>query len=269
MTKIDLESFLQVVKEFLKALGQEKTYNIRENWYSFFGILWGIPIPIVTIGIDLYSSNLAPTFDNIMRIILSHPFHIFFFLHPVFFGIVFGAMGTVRHNKEEKIKEFEKHLIDKNTELRRANKELQDLDRVKTNFLSMVSHELRTPLTTIQGYVTFLGSEKPGALNPAQKECLKISEETADHLNRLIEELLALSKIEKVEFKVNLTGVDMGEVVGKALGALRLFAVEHDVSLENMLPEDIPLLRADAERIFQVVTNLFENAVKSNRRGGR
>ena len=266
---IDFNSFLQVVKEFIKALGQIRTYSILKNWYCFFGILWGIPIPIVTIGIDLYASGFAVTIANVTKIIAIHPFQLFFLLHPILFGIVFGAMGAVRHNKEQKIEEFEENLINKNIELGQINKKLRELDKLKSNFLSMVSHELRTPLTTIQGYITFLNTEKPGSLNPTQKECLKISEETADLLNRLIEELLDLSKIEAGEFKVNLAGVDMTQVINKALVSLQLFANEQGITLENNLPKDLPLLRADKERILQVVTNLLENAIKFNQRGGK
>src|SRR3989338_4794394 len=86
--RIDFSSFLQVVKEFIRALGQRRTYSISKNWYCFFGILWGIPIPIVTVGIDLYSSGLAVSIPDITKIISSHPFHLFFLLHPIFFGIV-------------------------------------------------------------------------------------------------------------------------------------------------------------------------------------
>lgn len=265
----NLKSFLQIVREFLKALVQKRTYSVSKNWYCFFGILWGIPIPIVTIGIDLYSTGLTPTISNIIRITTTHPLHFFFLLHPILFGIVFGAMGTVRYNKEQKIEEFEKNLIDKNTELERANKRLRELDRLKSNFLSMISHELRTPLTTIQGYITFLNTEKPGILNPNQKEYLKISEETADYLNHLIEELLDLSKIESGELKVNLASVDMTEVINKAVVSLQLFADEQGVTLENNLPKDLPIVLADKERILQVATNLIENAIKFNRTGGK
>ncbi|MDP2938917.1 MAG: HAMP domain-containing sensor histidine kinase [Candidatus Omnitrophota bacterium] len=245
---LDLKSFLQVVREFFRALGQGRTYNITKNWYCFFGILWGIPVPFVTIGIDLYSSAISPTVQNVMQIITLHPFHFFFILHPLLFGIVFGAMGTVRYNKEQKI---------------------QELDKLKSNFLSMVSHELRTPLTTIQGYISFLRSQKPGELNQKQEECLKISEEETEHLNRLIEDLLDLSRIEIGAFKVNLKSVDMKEVINKAIFALQIFADNQKVILENNLPNDLPNVYADKERLFQVVTNLIENSIKFNRRGGK
>ncbi len=271
MTKLNIaiKSFLQIVKEFIKALGQARTYAIHKNGYCFFGILWGLPVPLVTVGIDVYSSGLALSRSNIINIILSHPFHFFFILHPVLFGIVFGAMGTVRYNKEQKIKEFEKSLINKNIELESTNKKLKELDKLKSDFLSIVSHELRTPLTTIQGYITFLLDEKTSALNQTQRECLKISEDEADRLNRLIEELLDLAKIDSGQFKVNLSSVDMRGVINKALSSLQFSAKDSGVGLENGLPDALPPALADKERVSQVVTNLIENAIKFNRRGGK
>lgn len=227
-------------------------------------------MPIATIGIHIHASNLKPTLASVIQITVEHPYSTsFFLLHPLIFGVVFGAMGTVRHNKEQRIAEFEKNLINKNVELEDANKKLQELDKLKSDFLSMVSHELRIPLTTIQGYVSFLRTEKPGSLNPTQNECLKISEETADTLNHLIEELLDLSKIETGQLKVNLSGVDMREVINKAVVSLQIFADKQGVTLEDNLPKDLPLVLADPEKIFQVVNNLLENAIKFNQAGGK
>lgn len=266
---INSKSLLSVVSEFLKALSQKRTYNIKENWYCIFGILWGIPIPVVTIGIDLYSSGSAVNVYNIITKVISHPIHFFFLSHPVIFGIIFGAMGTVRYNKNMEIKEFEKNLINKNEELNKANKKLLELDELKSNFLSMVSHELRTPLTTILGYISFLKTGKAGEMTKNQIESLNISEEEAVRLNHLIEELLDLSKIETGEFKVNLGCVDIVQVVNKATSSLQPLAANKGVVLENNFSEEPPLILADRERIFQVVTNLIENGIKFNKFGGK
>lgn len=244
---IDVKSLAQIIKEFLRALGQKHTYNIFKNWYCLFGIIWGIPVPIVTIGLDFYSSRTSVTLSHIVETMFANPLHFFFFLHPLFFGIVFGAMGTVRYNKQQKIEE---------------------LDRVKSNFLSMVSHELRTPLTTIQGYISFLLTEKTGTMNQKQRECLKISGESADLLNHLIEELLDLSKIECGEFRVHLGRVDMSEIAHRAVASLQIYAAQQEVRLENNLPKDLPPVWADKERILQAMTNLLGNAIKFNRKGG-
>lgn len=246
--RVNFKSFSQIVKEFIKALGQSRTYNLSKNWHCFFGILWGLPVPFVTIGLDLYVSHLDFTLSNIIVIITAHPFHSFFILHPLLFGIVFGAMGTIRHNKEQKIRE---------------------LNRLKSNFLSMVSHELRTPLTTILGYITFLRTEKVGSLNKAQKDCLEISEAEGELLNRLIEELLDLSRIESGQFRVNLEAVNINETITRAINSLRLFANDQGVSLESKLPKDLPLVLADKERIMEVIVNLIENGIKFNKRAGQ
>ncbi len=204
-------------------------------------------MPIVTIGINLYAAGLKLTLANILQIVTLHPFHIFFLLHPLLFAVVFGAMGTVRYNKEQKIKE---------------------LNKIKSDFLSMISHELRTPLTTIQGYTTFLLTEKAGPLNTAQKEYLKINEEAADFLNHLIEELLGLAKIESGEFKVNLENIDIKKTVEKAVASLMLSACNKNITLENKFSQNLPPVRADEKRILQVIINLTENAIKFNNPGG-
>src|SRR3989338_4708832 len=128
----DSKTFPLIVKEFIKALAQSRTYSLHRNWYCFFGILWGMPVPIVTIGIDLFLRNDSPTISNIIQTISIHPFHLVFLLHPIFFGIVFGAMGTVRYNKEQKIEESEQNIINKNKELEGANKKLRQLDKLKS-----------------------------------------------------------------------------------------------------------------------------------------
>lgn len=263
------KSLLPVIREFLKALRHRHTYSIRKNWYCLFGILWGLPIPIVTIGIDLYSGGLSLTVPNIFNRIISHPIHIFFLIHPVIFAIVFGAMGTVRYHKDREIQEFGESLIQMNEELRRINERLKELDELKSNFLSMVSHELRTPLTSILGYISFLKSKKAGPLTDAQWESICISEDEAIHLNYLIEELLDLTKIEAGVLKVNLQRVDLGHIVVKTMHVLRPVADKKRVIIENNLPRELPFILADDGRIFQVITNIIENAIKFNKTGGK
>lgn len=265
---IELKLLILVIQEFFDALGNKHTYNIRKNWYSLFGILWGVPIPIVTIGIDLYANSLAFNISNIINVIFTHPIHFFFILHPVIFGIVFGAMGSVRHNKDREIDEFKKSLIGKNEELEKINKKLQELDELKSNFLRMVSHELRTPLTTILGYISFLKTQKSGTLTKSQLESLNLSEEEAVRLDKLIQELLDLTKIGTGTFKVNLQNTDIKQVVNRAIKSLQPLAEKKRIKLNNKLPDKLPPVLADKDKIFQVIANLINNGIKFNTPGG-
>jgi len=206
---------------------------------------------------------------NIINEVFIHRIHIFFILHPVIFAAVFGAMGTVRDEKERQRAEFKKTLMLKNRELERANRSLQELDELKDNLLSMVSHELRTPLTTIQGYITFLRSKKAGAVTDEQLDILDITEEQTGSLNRLIEELLDLSKIQAGKLKLELEPVDLTRTVQKTLSSFRQPFGEKGIILENRLPDKLPSVMADHVRMAKVFTNLLENAMKFTNQGGK
>jgi len=90
--------FQQTVATYLKAFGQSFNYNPIKNHYLGFGFLWGIPIPIVCLALDL---QLGLPGRMPLQAIGDHPVHLFFLAHPLLFGLIFGAMGTVRHKLEE------------------------------------------------------------------------------------------------------------------------------------------------------------------------
>lgn len=238
---INLELFASIVKEFIRALRKGNTYNIRKNSYLIFGILWGMPIPIVTIGIALYYGNMAFSPANIFSEIITDPIQVFFLMHPILFGIVFGAMGTVRDEKE---------------------RQKQEVDQLKDNFLSMVSHELWSPLTTVQGYVTFIKEGKAGPISRKQREFLEITNEEIDDLSTLIGELVDISRIESGKFEVKLDCLDIENVESRTVDFFRQALEKKNISLKNEIPRHLPYVLADRKRIGQVFTNLLGNAVK-------
>src|SRR5262245_18814563 len=86
------------VRTFLSALRRAHTYDVRRNPYVGFGFLWGLPVPFFSILLDLTLAGSGRTF---LEAILAHPVHVFFLAHPFLFAVVFGALGTVRHELEE------------------------------------------------------------------------------------------------------------------------------------------------------------------------
>jgi diguanylate cyclase (GGDEF)-like protein len=85
------------MRAFARAFGRLYTYDLRHNGYLRFGLLWGLPVPLFSIALDLHA---APPGHGPLEAMLAHPFHLFFLAHPLFFGLLFGAMGTVRHDLE-------------------------------------------------------------------------------------------------------------------------------------------------------------------------
>lgn len=264
-----LKPFVSIVSEFLKALTKGHTYNIRRNSYLLFGVLWGIPVPLVTIGMGICYKNLPISVDRIISELFANPLQFFFLAHPLLFGVVFGAMGTVRDDKERQRLLFRKNLLEANVKLSEKNQKLEELDELKDNFLSMVSHELWSPLTTVQGYISFVKDEKAGPLSNQQKEILAITDEQVEHLSHLISELIDISKIEADKFEIKLECLNVKTTVDKVIESFRQQANDKNIILDNRLPKQISPILADRKRIVQILNNILGNAIKFSPPGTR
>jgi two-component system phosphate regulon sensor histidine kinase PhoR len=145
--------------------------------------------------------------------------------------------------------------------------DLRRLETLRRDFVANVSHELRTPIAAIRSsaetVLRALGAETGPAV-----EFVQIIERQAERLQRLVEDLLDLSRIESREFRFELQTVRVQEPVGHALSLLRERAAQRRVQLVSEVSGEV-LVRADARALEQVLTNLLENAVKYGREGGR
>lgn len=143
-----------------------------------------------------------------------------------------------------------------------ANRELENLNKVKTEFVSVVSHELRTPVTAIKGFVDVVLSEEVGALNDHQKKFLNIAHNAVDRLTFLISDLLDISRIESGHLRLELLPVSMSQVLHDASEACRVSLEAKKIKLVLNIDKNLPHIQADSSRIRQVVDNLLSNAIK-------
>ncbi len=145
-------------------------------------------------------------------------------------------------------------------ELAAANARLAELDRMKSDFVSMVSHELRTPLGLIKGYVgTLLRRDTP--LDEAtREEFLQVIDEETDRLTELVTNLLDMSRIEAGTLRVDRRPTPLARLLADCADRLR--AREPDRALYLDVPSGLPPVLADERRIAQVVDNLLTNAVR-------
>jgi two-component system phosphate regulon sensor histidine kinase PhoR len=147
--------------------------------------------------------------------------------------------------------------------------ELRKLERVRREFVANVSHELRTPLTSIQGFIeTLLGG---GTRDPGQSEkFLRMMQEDTHRLNRLIHELLELSRIESKKIVLHVEPLNLKQEIEKAVSGFLVVLKEKQISIEDRLdPKASYQVKADRDRLQQILINLIDNAVKFNRPGGR
>jgi signal transduction histidine kinase len=145
--------------------------------------------------------------------------------------------------------------------LRDVSKE-REIEQMKSDFVSLVSHELRTPLVAIKGAADNLLDGLAGELNDIQKDCLVLSKRNIDRLNRLISDLLDISRIEAGKIQLNKQPADAASIVKDVLGLFQASAKEKNIALESLLPEELPLVTIDSDKINQVLTNLVGNALK-------
>ncbi len=152
--------------------------------------------------------------------------------------------------------------------LKSANEKLEQINRLKNEFISMVSHELRTPLTTIKGFVSIVLNEETGPLNDQQRHFLQTSDRAIDRLTLLVSDLLDISRIEAGQIKMQLRPISLREVCQRLAAALdpQLKALKLELTIQ--IPDNLPLVLADPDRIMQVLDNLLSNAMKFTTQGG-
>jgi signal transduction histidine kinase len=160
----------------------------------------------------------------------------------------------------ENIRLFQQ-IQQKSRQLEAANVRLQELDQLKSDFVSNVSHELRTPLTAIKGAVELLIREVPGSLNEKQTHYLTRVKSNTQHLAGLINDLLDLAKIEDGKIELKAGRVPLGALLHEAVDSLRPIAAEKAIILE-VLAEPAIIVWADRNKIMQVLLNLIGNAIK-------
>ncbi|MBI2251460.1 MAG: diguanylate cyclase [Armatimonadetes bacterium] len=135
------------------------------------------------------------------------------------------------------------------------------LEEIMAQFVSNVSHELRTPLTCIKGYVETL---LDGAMQD-RKICqnfLQIIYDETERLNRLINDLLDLSMIEAKQVEMHYKSADIAKIIKNTLAIIQPFIQKQKVNLLLDIPQKLPKINADEDRLKQVILNLLDNAVK-------
>jgi PAS domain S-box-containing protein len=145
---------------------------------------------------------------------------------------------------------------------------LREVDRLKTEFIAVASHELRTPVTSLLLSSQILLEGAAGDLNPTQKQVIEAQKEDLARLERLMQELLDLSKLEAGSSPPRFARVSPEELVQGAFASVRGTAEMKSVLFTTEVEPDLPMVRADATQITRVLTNLAANAVRHTPSGG-
>lgn len=169
---------------------------------------------------------------------------------------------------EEKVTARTRELTEQKEELKRVNAELAKSNKLKSVFLTNMSHELRTPLTAVLAFGELLQEGIGGELTLRQGEYTQGILESSRQLLSLINDLLDLAKIEAGKMELKLSTFDVEEMVQGVAKQMAPLELKKGLSLEVDLPEMLPAVLADREKIGQVLVNLVSNAIKFTPSGG-
>lgn len=181
-------------------------------------------------------------------------------------GKIIGLMGVTRdvtkrvrfdHLKEEKLKVHRKLEV------------LEDLNKTKSEFVSLVSHELRTPLAIISQLLSLIFDETAGPITHQQREILVKTKNNLDRLKSIIDKLLDISLVERRKLKLRYSLVNLSDLLKESQDFFTKLAAEKNISLTYQLPKEEVNIFIDVERIIQVVSNLINNAIKFTEENGK
>jgi len=172
-------------------------------------------------------------------------------------GQIIGLLGISRDITERK--KAEEEII-------RAKNEAEKANLAKSEFLSRMSHELRTPMNSILGFAQLLNMDE---LSPKQKRGVNHIIKSGKHLLNLINEVLDISRIEAGRMSLLIDPVQLNRVIRDVIDLIKPMANERQLSVKfEQQSDDLCYVKADAQRLKQVLLNLMNNAVKYNRPAG-
>lgn len=154
-------------------------------------------------------------------------------------------------------------------EIKNANIRLEQLERLKSDFISIVSHELRTPLTAIKNSLDIVLNGKTGELSPAGHKFMDMAKRNVERLSGIINDLLDLSKVEAGKMEFRFKKENINPTIEFVKSTFENLAKEKNIKIKSNLINDNPKLYVDSSRIEQILGNLISNAIKFTPENGQ
>ncbi len=173
---------------------------------------------------------------------------------------------------EELTVEFDKSaklLVRRDLELSGANEKLTQLDKMKSEIISIVAHQLRTPLSAIKWTLKILLDQDAGPINPEQKDLITKGFDSNERMIGLINDMLAVDRLESGKIKYNFVPVQFEELVQNMIENLLPLATQKNIRVELSTPQEaLQKIKIDPDKMRDVLQNLIDNAIKYTRMNG-
>ncbi|MCZ7361853.1 MAG: ATP-binding protein [Candidatus Methanoperedens sp.] len=153
-------------------------------------------------------------------------------------------------------------------EIRLENERLIFANKARSEFLAIMSHELRTPLTSIIGYSIILNEKTQGELNEKQDFYVQSVLKSSEHLLSLINSILDMAKIEAGKLEMIIEDVSVPDMINETFYLMKEIAANHNIVIEKELDPALEIIKADRQKLKQILFNLLSNAVKFSKENG-
>lgn len=229
---------------------------------SFNSKLIGAQVLVFALSLSVLGLMFIRSIQNV-RIVVIFTLFFLFILGNI---LIRGVRREIAQREE--LEKLSRELENSNNKLEKANDKLQDLDRLKTEFLSLASHQLRSPLTAIKGYSSMLIEGDYGKINKKAEEAISRIFESSNNLQIIVEDLLNVSKIEQGGMKYEMMKINLADIVKDVTKDLSVNAESKNLKLSYTTKEkESFMVNADQSKIRQVILNFIDNAIKYTKEG--
>ena len=217
-------------------------------------------LTLIILSISMFDVYLAKTnSEMVLKIVL--------FIFYLTFGVLIIRSVLKEVSQREKIEKLALELEKTNTELETVNAKLKELDKQKTEFVSIASHQLRSPLTAIKGYSSMLLEGSFGKLSAKSREAVQIVFESSQKLVGVIEDFLNITRIELGKMKYEMSVLDMSKMVESTINELKPSISRRGLTI-SFSAEGGPFnILGDPSKLNQVFLNVIDNAIKYTEKG--
>jgi signal transduction histidine kinase len=156
----------------------------------------------------------------------------------------------------------ETHLVRQVTDLQSEKQQLLELERLRQDTIDLIVHDLRHPISSLFGAVKILEMVLPEEVLEANQQLLDIANANCDHLQLMVDSLLDVARMESGDAELRLTPTNLSQLINEAVNRTSVFIEMEGINVTTNIPADLPPITADKDKIYRVLSNLVNNAIK-------
>jgi signal transduction histidine kinase len=182
---------------------------------------------------------------------------------------ILSARLRAADNARKNIARVESQLIEQVSQLQTEKEKLLEMERVRQDTVDLIVHDLRHPISSLFGAIKILEMVLPEEVLVENKQLLSIANSNCDHLQLMVESMLDVARMQEGELKLNRRQVSVDQLVSESVSRVQILADMENITLDLVVPDGEIALQADEEKLYRILGNLLNNAIKYTPGGGR